>query len=297
MNQLADSVDNFLGYLAGARHVAPNTISAYNNDLRQFRAFLEPTLRDSRDGAASLAHLDAGSLGGFVFHLRDKGYSQATIARKIAAVKSFFRYAQEAGLVAANPAAALAAPRVRRAAPKAPTSDEIESLLSVGCAGGAPADQRDRAMLTLLYHSGMRVSEIVALDLSDLDLDAATVRCTERAGRTRSIPLLDAARAAIAEYLADGRPFFAQDDAESALFLNQRGMRLTRQGFWLIFKGRAKRAGVSLFLTPHRLRHAFALRHLGAGTSLRDLQELLGHVNISTTQVYTLASSRQGPRQ
>jgi integrase/recombinase XerD len=160
-----------------------------------------------------------------------------------------------------------------------------------------PDDLRNRAMLTLLYHSGMRVSEVVALDIADADLQRTLVRCRGRGGRVRTIPLADPARLALEMYLKDGRPFLARNEDTDAgpLFLNHRGTRLTRQGFWLIMKDRAREAGIETAITPHTLRHSFALHHLGNGTALRDLKELLGHVNISTTQIYTLAEPATVP--
>jgi integrase/recombinase XerD len=297
---ISESVDLFLHYMANQRRVAPNTVAAYHNDLRQFADYLraqngypnltadEPTLRQ----------LDAASVAGFVLCLREKGYAQATIARKIAAVKSFFQYAAESGLVSTNPASALDSPRVRRAAPHAVSADEVTALIEDGCAGDMPDDLRNRAMLTLLYHSGMRVSEVVALDLQDVDLERGFIRCRGRGNRVRAIPLAEPALVALRCYLGDGRPFLlrGEGDETEALFLNHRGTRLTRQGFWLIMKDRARQAGVSTPMTPHTLRHSFAMHHLGNGTALRDLKELLGHVNISTTQIYTLADRAAAAR-
>lgn len=291
-NGLGDQIELFLRHISDQRRVAENTVAAYQNDLRQFRDYLEadvgPLARERKDGKRAL---DTGAVAGFVFHLREKGYAQATVARKIAAVKSFFRYAAEAGLVATNPAAALDSPRVHRAVPQAVSPAEVQALLDTGCAGEMPDDLRNRAMLTLLYHSGMRVSEVVALDVPDVDLDAAVVRCRGRASRLRSIPLPEPAVLALSDYLMAGRPLLcrADDRGASALFLNHRGTRLTRQGFWLIMKDRARDAGIQVPMTPHTLRHSFAVHHLGSGVALRELKELLGHVNISTTQIYTRA--------
>ena len=287
---LADQIAAFLDHITFERGVAPNTVSAYQNDLRQFREYL--------GGSAGLAAqvsdtfgLDSGTVAGFVISLRDKGYAQASIARKVAAVKSFFHYASENGLLPSNPAAALDSPRVPRSIPQAVDPDEIGALLDKGCDGTGPDDLRDRAMLTLLYHSGMRVSELVAIDVDDVDLEAHAICCRGRHDRIRQIPLTDTASRVISDYCQNGRIYLSRLDESKnrALFLNHRGTRLTRQGFWLIMKERARRAGVLSPMTPHALRHAFALKHLGMGTPLRDLKELLGHVNISTTQIYAQA--------
>ncbi|MEA2642786.1 MAG: integrase/recombinase XerD [Chloroflexota bacterium] len=282
---LSECIDAFLDHMANQRRVAPNTIAAYHNDLRQF---VEHLVAEA-DDLTRLASLDSAALTGYVLCLRDKGYAQATVARKIAAVKSFFHYAVESGLVRENPAAALDSPRVRRAQPRPASAADVQALLDAGCSGAGPDSLRNRAMLTLLYHSGMRVSEVVALDVHDLDLSAGTVLCRGRGDRARSIPLPVEARDALDLYLDEGRPLLGRDlsEEEHALFLNHRGTRLTRQGFWLIMKDRAREAGIEASITPHTLRHSFAYQHLDSGTALRELKELLGHMNISTTQIYT----------
>ena len=295
-HDLSETVDDFLRHMANQRRAAPNTVSAYHNDLIQFRDYLvssEPA-GSNRRTVVGLEEVDAGTVAGFVLYLRTRGYSQATVARKVAAVKSFFRYAAEAGLVGTNPAQALDSPQVQRAAPHAAQPADVEALLDAVGSRETPDDLRNRAMITLLYHSGMRVGEVVALDVGDIDLEHGAVRCRGRSGRVRSIPIAPQACDPLRAYLADGRPYLARGESEEsdALFLNHRGTRLTRQGFWLIMKDRARQAGIGSQITPHSLRHSFALHHLGSGTALRALKDLLGHVNISTTQIYAHASKR-----
>jgi|SRR5579871_2007738 len=290
----AECIEIFLHHMANHRRVAPNTIAAYHNDLRQFAEYLEEWCAEHPGlslESLQISELDAGSLSGFVLRMREKGYAQATVARKIAAVKSLFHYATEEGLVRENPAALLDSPRVRRAMPRSASPADVQALLEFGCAGEGSDNQRNRAMLTLLYHSGMRVGEVVALDTSDLDLAAGVVYCRGRSGRARTIPLPAVAHEALSEYLEEGRPLLVRGGAseDPALFLNHRGTRLTRQGFWLIMRDRAREAGIQAPITPHTLRHSFAYQHLDNGTALRELKELLGHMNISTTQMYTLA--------
>ncbi|MBM2810557.1 MAG: phage integrase family protein [Chloroflexi bacterium] len=293
--KLTEDIDKFLHHMANQRRVAANTVSAYHNDLRQFEEYL--VSEHSNGSFQSVAEpvtidgLDSGAVAGFVLHLREKGYAQATVARKVAAVKSFFGYASDVGLVLSNPTLSLDSPRVRRAIPQAVSESDVRALLASASEMESPDDRRNRAMLTLLYHTGMRVSELVALDLKDVDTLDRIVLCRGRGGRVRSIPMGEPAVSAIQSYLGEGRPFLARGVADNAdaLFLNHRGTRLTRQGFWLIMKDCARQAGITAAITPHTLRHSFALHRLGTGTTLRDLKELLGHVNISTTQIYALA--------
>jgi integrase/recombinase XerD len=290
---LSETIASFLAYMAQQRRVATNTVTAYRNDLNQFVSYLRSWTGDKPgpEQQIGVQFLDAAAVAGFVLYLREKGYAQATVARKLAAVKSFFHYTADMGLVPRNPASGLDSPRVRRIAPQAVDPADVRALLEDGCAGDTPGDRRDRAMLTLLYHSGMRVSELVTLDVADFDGERSAVHCRGRNGRVRTIPLADQAREMVRDYLDVGRPALARpNEAEDQpLFLNHRGMRLTRQGFWLIMRERARHAHIDAPITPHALRHSFALHQLGSGTPLRDLKELLGHVNISTTQVYALA--------
>ncbi len=290
---LSETIAAFLAYMAGQRRVATNTVTAYRNDLNQFVAYLRSWNgeKNGSDDGLGVQFLDSSAVAGFVVYLRDKGYAQATVARKLAAVKSFFHYTADMGLVPRNPASGLDSPRVRRIAPQAVDPADVRALLEEGCAGDTPGDLRDRAMLTLLYHTGMRVSELVTLDVADVDEEQRAVHCRGRGGRGRTIPLAEAALTVVRQYLEEGRPALVRSDesVERPLFLNHRGMRLTRQGFWLIMRERARQAQIDAPITPHALRHSFALHQLGNGTPLRDLKELLGHVNISTTQVYTLA--------
>jgi integrase/recombinase XerD len=234
----------------------------------------------------------------FLLYLKERQYAVTTVARKQAAIKSFFKYLVARGAVASNPGEDLASPHVDRALPQTISAGEVERLLhEMDSAPDSPEVLRDRAMMALLYATGLRVGETVALDVSDVDLKAGTLATAGR-GKTRSVPIGPEASGALRDYLERGRPGLARAHREgaslanvassgdsSALFLNHRGQRLTRQGFWLILKRYAKSAGLDE-ISPHTLRHSFAARKLDSGTDMRDLQRILGHANISTTQVY-----------
>lgn len=288
-DRLARCVDDFLRHLTADKHSAPNTVAAYQNDLAQFQRFVRDQTKDDPPGTKIPDLVRPEIVGSFVFALRERGYSAATIARRIAAVKSFFAFAQAVGQVAKNPAAALNSPRVTRPAPKEVTAAEVQTLLE-GCSGESPEALRNRAMLTLLYQTGLRVSEVVALDVGNVDFAASTITSRGRTGKTRSVPLPVVARGAMQQYVSAGRPALQRDAIIRALFLNGRGGRLTRQGFWLIITTRARRSGVGTRVSPHALRNSFARASLESGTALSDLKELLGHVSISTTRAYARSS-------
>ena len=278
-------VERFLRVLEAERGFSVNTICAYRNDLNQFIAFLA-------DGEAVVVVrwelLTDRDLASYLGHLRERAYASSTVARKKAALKSFFKFLCREGRMRTDPAASMAPPRVDKYVPRAITPREVSRLLRqpAGSDGEPcrPEDLRDRAMLETLYATGMRVSELVALDCPDIDLTAACVRCAGRTNRERLAPIGDGAGSALRRYLVEGRPTLGSPD-EPALFLNHRGRRLTRQGFWLILKAYAERADIG-DITPHTLRHTFATHAIGRGADLREVQHLLGHVSISTTQVY-----------
>ena len=305
-------IKQFLAYLTTEKGASSHTISAYRNDLNQFRTFCADqsqgigkngnganghgngnggnggTVRGLAGGCDSVGAVDGGMLTAYVAHLREQGYAQATVARKVAAVKSFFGYLSAEELVSSNPTRELAAPRVGRSLPRALSIDEVDALLEQPGRKDTPEAQRDRAMLELLYATGVRVSEFVNLDLTSVELrnGSASVRCIGKGDKERLIPIHDAAVSALCTYLEKSRPKLARRRGERALFVNRRGERLTRQGIWLILKNYAKEAGIE-DVTPHTLRHSFATHMLRGRAPLRSVQELMGHANISTTQIYT----------
>ena len=313
---MQDDVERFLRVLEAERGFSLNTIFAYRNDLNQFVAYLRqpseapeldaadgPAERPLPDGAGPSVppvqrweELTDGHLTVYLLHLRGRDYASSTVARKTAAIKSFCHFLSNEGRMQADPAAKMASPRVDKYMPRAITPGEIERLLQQPGKDSAettrPEAARDRAMLETLYATGLRVSELVALNCADVDLVAGTVRCAGRTGRERLVPLTEGARRAIERYLQEARPAIGVVD-DPALFLNHRGTRLTRQGFWLILKSYAQQAEIG-DITPHTLRHTFATHALRRGVDLREVQQMLGHVSISTTQVYRRLASRSG---
>ncbi|MDP2728383.1 MAG: site-specific tyrosine recombinase, partial [Dehalococcoidia bacterium] len=219
--------------------------------------------------------------------LKERQYAPATLARKVAAVKSFFRFLSAEGILDRDPTEEIDSPKVDKPLPKYLTVDEVNTLLEQPAKDRSPEGLRDRAMLELLYATGMRVSELVGLNVDDIDLGEGFVRCLGKGSKERLIPLHPEAGEIVLTYLEDGRPHLVTNSAQLALFLNRRGERLTRQGLWLILKGYASKAKISSEVTPHVLRHSFATHMLQRKADLRHVQEWLGHANISTTQVYT----------
>ena len=280
-------IDAFLAYLQRERDLSPNTVSAYRNDLCQFAEYLaEAAARQGSSGFA-LATVDRERLGGFFLHLRERGYSPASIARKVAAVRSFFQYLKRSGEVPVDPTAGLGSPEVKKALPRTASAGDVRTLLTFTTTRDTPEGLRDNAMLRLLYATGMRVSELVMLDLSDLDLEDGHARVVGRGRRERLVPLDAGTLSALRGYLIDGRPYLVRNrPGEAALVVNQRGQRLTRQGFWLIMKALVKDSGLADTITPHTLRHSFATHQIGEGVALEQLRQRLGHASIATTQIY-----------
>ena len=287
-------IESFLSFLADERRLSTNTLSAYRNDLRQFEAHLAASgpsaggfYSDGPSVASGLQSATRDEVVDFFIALREKGYSPATIARKMAAIKAVYLFLLRQGLIDQNPAAALGSPEVKKPLPRAISVEDIDRLLRQAGKRSTPEGLRDAAMLQLLCATGMRVTELVSMDLDDVDLGARCVFCTGRQSRRRELPLDERSIAALDTYLREGRPRLVHDEGGSALFLNHRGRRLTRQGFWLIMKALARDAGIVAEVTPHTLRHSFAAHQLKEGLELSRLRELLGHANISTTQIYT----------
>lgn len=282
-----DHIGHFLHFMSVEKGSSGNTIAAYRNDLRQFSGFLTNITNTSNP--LNWQQVDTDHIISYVLELKGRNYAQATVARKVAAVKSFFQYLHAEGQVPRNPTDTLESPRVSKSLPKPLTVREVDELLEQPTKRKTPESKRDRAMLELLYATGMRVTELVSLDLDCLNLDrrAPHVRCMGKGAKERTIPIHGQALESLEAYLNDGRPVLVKNRDERALFVNRRGDRLTRQGFWLILRNHAREANIQALVTPHTLRHSFATHMLRGGAPLRNVQELLGHANISTTQIYT----------
>jgi len=282
---MRDQIEAFLASLREEKGYSNNTIVAYRNDLGQFADYLS-----NGAGVTSWPQVGNEHLDGYVAGLRtEHQYASATVARKVAAAKSFFRFLVMQGTLRRDPSANLDSPKVRKYLPTAISESEVERLLQAPKGNDSMRGQRDCALLELLYATGMRVSEVVALDVCDVDMAKAAVHCAMKSGkhRERLIPIYRRAEEALKLYLVQGRERLLRVADESALFLNHRGKRLTRQGLWLIIKRYVEEAGIDTPVTPHTLRHSFATHLLHGGADVREVQGLLGHANVSTTQVYT----------
>jgi integrase/recombinase XerD len=287
-----ERVTAFLHYLSAERGSSKNTIDAYRNDLSGFAAFA--AAQGTNGATPDASAIDRDLINAYIADLNGRQYAKSTVARKVAAVKSFCAFLLDHGDLTTNPTAAIDSPRAPKPVPKPMTTQEVDALLLAVRQADTPEAIRDTAMIELVYATGMRVTELVSLNLDSLHLSPrpAWVRCVGKGAKERTIPVHEQASLALERYLDQGRPALLKNRTQTALFVNRRGECLTRQGFWLILKGYVKTAGIETHVTPHTLRHSFATHLLRGGASVRDVQELLGHANVSTTQVYTQLADR-----
>jgi integrase/recombinase XerD len=282
--RMDESVSQFLQFLAVEKGASNNTIAAYRNDIQQFSTFCV-----GRRNGNGWGDINRAVILEYMQELQANRYAEATVARKVAAVKSFFGFLTAESMIPVDPTESLSSPRVGKTLPKPITPQQVDELLEQPLRRRTPEAKRDKAMLELLYATGMRVTELVSLNLESIAVqsDGAHVRCLGKGSKERTIPIHEHAAEALAIYLNEARCVLVRHRGERALFVNRRGERLTRQGFWLILKSYAQTAGIQAHVTPHTLRHSFATHMLKGGAPLRNVQELLGHANITTTQVYT----------
>jgi integrase/recombinase XerD len=287
---------DFLAYLEFERGLSRNTLDAYRTDLLQYGRFLEERevsalAATPADVSDFLEKLALGTEANGDTPARGPA-SPATIHRKSACLRSFYRHLRRDGLLDTDPTATLSAPRRTRKLPHVLTRGEIEKLLSQP-RGTAPAALRDRALLELMYACGLRASEAIGLELMDVDIDEGVLRARGKGSKERVVPIGQAAIGALRPYLDRGRPALVKGSAETHLFVNFRGGSLTRQGLYKIVRRHALTAGLADRMSPHTLRHTFATHLLAGGCDLRSVQEMLGHADVSTTQLYTHLSSER----
>lgn len=273
-------IHEFINYLSVERGLAMNTLESYGRDLRQYSEFLET------DDEGDLDTVSRTTIVNYLMYLQSQGKATATIARRLAALKAFYQFLVREKRIPSDPTANLESPKLEKRLPKVLSVQEVERLLGQPDANQA-AGTRDRAMLELLYATGIRVSELVSLNEEDVNLEMGYIRCAGKGSKERIVPLGSLAIQSCREYLGGARQRLVRDREERALFVNHHGHRLTRQGFWKIVKKYAEDAKIDKEITPHTLRHSFATHLLENGADLRSVQEMLGHADISTTQIYT----------
>ena len=282
---MTDYVSLYHDYLTQEKHAAANTLSSYMRDLTQFQMWLIAS------GSPDLRKVKKDMIGDYLMSLTRQGKSPATVTRCTASIKSFYNFMTKNGHMKVNPAKSVAAMKVERKYPQILTSKEVELFLDQPkCVD--EKGFRDHAMLEMLYATGIRVSELIGLDVSDVNLSIGFVRCRNK-GKERSIPLYHGAVKALQDYIFNIRPRLVSSEEETALFVNMNGERMSRQGFWKIIKYYQEKAEINKEITPHTLRHSFAVHLLENGADLRSIQEMLGHADISSTQIYTQVINKQ----
>ncbi|MFC7320766.1 site-specific tyrosine recombinase XerD [Halobacillus campisalis] len=274
------ALEDFFHYLTVERGLSSNTIQSYKRDLTQYQLFLETSLELSHWEQVSRSHIMK-----YLYDLNDKGRSSATIARLLSSIRLFHQFMIREKITTQDPSLHIETPKKERKLPKVLSSDDVDKLLNISAVD--PLSSRNKAMLEILYATGLRVTELITLKVSDLHLTMGFVRCMGKGSKERIIPLGDLAKQALEDYLEGPRSQLVKRKQTEELFVNHHGSPLSRQGFWKVLKAVAMEAGVMKEITPHTLRHSFATHLLENGADLRAVQEMLGHADISTTQIYT----------
>ena len=277
---------DFIYYLSVERGLADNTLDSYQRDLKKYLQFLK------KHGINDYHGISRTHISQFLLEQKEKGLAPSTLTRNLASIRSFYNFLLREQIIQENPAAELESPRAEKKLPRVLSFKDMERLLEQPKTGEA-IGLRDKAMLELLYATGIRVSELVSLSLNNVNIKMGFLRCDGKGNKERMIPLGSVAIKSLQDYLQYGRNKLIKQKDEKALFINQHGKRLTRQGFWKILKKYALKAGISTEITPHTLRHSFATHLLENGADLRSVQEMLGHADISTTQIYTQITRRK----
>ena len=282
---MADHIADYRRYLAEEKQVRSNTLNSYIRDLNQFKTWLAGA------GISDWKKVKKETISEYLQYMDSSGKSPATVTRSAASIRSFYQFMAQSGRVKNDPAKTVSGRKVQRKYPEVLTDREVELFLEQPkCVD--EKGFRDHAMLELLYATGIRVSELIGLNVEDVNLTVGFIRCAGN-GKERVIPLYAAAVKALREYMTVIRPRILEDEAERALFVNMNGSRMTRQGFWKIIKHYQEKAEISKDITPHMLRHSFAVHLLENGADLRSIQEMLGHADISSTQIYTHVAQKQ----
>ncbi|KNF07423.1 tyrosine recombinase XerD [Gottschalkia purinilytica] len=280
------NIFGFANYLESEKELSTNTIECYIRDLKQFTNYLED------NNLADILNVSKTLILTYLMHLQKQGKSISTVSRNIASLRSFYQYMLNEGVISKDPTINLQSPKQEKKVPNILTPNEIEILLDqpdINTSKGI----RDKSMLELLYAAGIRVSELISLKVSDVNLDLGYICCSKSNSNERVVPIGKIAVEILTIYINDHRDKFLKDNNEESLFLNYHGKKLTRQGFWKIIKSYTKKANIDKTITPHTLRHSFAVHLLQNGADLRSVQEMLGHSDISTTQIYTLVTKNR----
>ncbi|MFC7391493.1 site-specific tyrosine recombinase XerD [Scopulibacillus cellulosilyticus] len=279
---MKDQVEDFIHYLHVERGLANNTMQSYRRDLNQYSAYIQDV-----EKVSNWQDINRTMITKYLYQLKDQGKAPATLARQTASIRSFHQFLLRENIVNHDPSHHVGVPKAERRLPKVLSLGEVEALLAAPATATA-IGLRDQAMLEVLYATGIRVSELMGLNLEDIHLTMGFLRCMGKGSKERIIPLGRMALKAMKQYIEEARPKLLKNKKQQdALFLNHHGNRLTRQGFWKILKQLALNAGITKSITPHTLRHSFATHLLENGADLRSVQEMLGHADISTTQIYT----------
>lgn len=271
-------LNGFITYLHNVKKKSENTVLSYNRDLTKLVNYLKAKkIKDFSEVTEEI-------LAEYIEGLTNEGFKSATVSRNIASIKALFHYLANEDMIASDPSTKLKSPKIEKKAPEILTMNEVVSLLEQP-SGDSPKEIRDKAMLELLYATGIRVSELISLELSDVDVQMGFINCHD-GSKSRTIPFGKEAKIALSRYLSGGRPAIVDDKNSQLLFANCSGQKMSRQGFWKLIKHYAKKAGIDVDITPHTLRHSFAAHLVENGADLRSVQEMLGHSDISTTQIY-----------